>query len=596
MTTAVAPTLTNVSARSRFRVWLIPGLIVLMALLVRWPFLGVEGVPGDLFLNGWWGDMSYKAGFEVYKLTEANHPPIFLILNGLSQAVAEIPFVRDFLESVHFTWTMRLKLWPVTAEILLILILWRWLRERGALRWLIPLVIALHPALILDSVMWGQSDPIFTLFLVVALLALNGGKVRLAWVLYALALLTKFQSIVLLPLLVVLTWRRCAWRQALTAPLAGVAVFCAVLAPYIIGSGWAFALAPYSRGSVDVFSFTTIFALNLWHVLEPGYWMGTIGGVAFEDHGVHWFPPLTDFQAGMLMLGVYTLVLCIGMWRHAHRAREFVWGAALYFGFFMLPTQIHERYLYPAVIMSLIGLAQERRLRLVVGTLVFTFTLNLLYAVNAPFGWLGSFLAYHFLRWTPLIALMQVMLFVEVTCLALFEHVRRWVLLPGRLALAGLVAWLLVLAVAPPIDHLPVGPELVEGLSLDGVAKLVGVQTTTRDDGMLVVNLFWYAQAPIIRDWRPRLELEREGQVVGTGEGSDQDFTEGSWRWFAGKVTFTTSYIAPSDGGPPDSLYLSMFEASSGKLAPLYQSEHPEAVTRVHLADFVDGELIVSPP
>ncbi|MBK8034369.1 MAG: hypothetical protein IPK17_33695 [Chloroflexi bacterium] len=179
---------------------------------MRWPFLGVEGVPGDLFLNGWWGEMSYKAGFEVYRLTEANHPPIFLVLNGLSQAVAEIPFVWNFLESVQFTWTMRLKLWPITAEILLILILWRWLRGRGALRWLIPLVIALHPAFILDSVMWGQSDPIFTLFLVVALMAFNEGKVRLAWVLYALALLTKFQSIVLLPLLVVLTWRR--WQAA----------------------------------------------------------------------------------------------------------------------------------------------------------------------------------------------------------------------------------------------------------------------------------------------------------------------------------------------------------------------------------------------
>ena len=53
VTTAVAPTLTTVSARSRLRAWFIPSLIVLLALLVRWPFLGVEGVPGDLFLNGW---------------------------------------------------------------------------------------------------------------------------------------------------------------------------------------------------------------------------------------------------------------------------------------------------------------------------------------------------------------------------------------------------------------------------------------------------------------------------------------------------------------------------------------------------------------
>jgi hypothetical protein len=65
------------------------------------------------------------------------------------------------------------------------------------------------------------------------------------------------------------------------------------------------------------------------------------------------------------------------MWRQAKEPREFIWATALMLGFFMLPTQIHERYLYPAVTLAVFAATQDRRMWIVALGLAATYTYNL---------------------------------------------------------------------------------------------------------------------------------------------------------------------------------------------------------------------------
>ena len=77
------------------------------------------------------------------------------------------------------------------------------------------------------------------------------------------------------------------------------------------------------------------------------------------------------------------------MWRQYVERREFVWATALYLAFFMLPTQIHERYLYPAAALSVIAIVQDRRMWAIALPLMLSFTSNIVAVPNEHFYWLG---------------------------------------------------------------------------------------------------------------------------------------------------------------------------------------------------------------
>src|SRR5207237_5793665 len=57
-------------------------------------------------------------------------------------------------------------------------------------------------------------------------------------------------------------------------------------------------------------------------------------------------------------------------------------------GFFMLPTQIHERYVCMAALLALIAVAQDRRMWWVALGLALTFSFNVLNVLDQPLHWL----------------------------------------------------------------------------------------------------------------------------------------------------------------------------------------------------------------
>jgi hypothetical protein len=55
----------------------------------------------------------------------------------------------------------------------------------------------------------------------------------------------------------------------------------------------------------------------------------------------------------------------------------------------MLPTQIHERYLYPAAALSVIAIVQDRRMWFIAPVLALSFTTNVLAVADEHFFWFG---------------------------------------------------------------------------------------------------------------------------------------------------------------------------------------------------------------
>ncbi len=440
-------------------------LILTVTLLMRLPYVTTAGHSYDLRELGSWGEGIVQQGlFSVYyNVPGANYPPVYVVMLGVAASLWQ--------NTAYMT--PLLKLFPVLCETLMILAIAVWLSPEKRWRWIVPLCLALNPDIIATTALWGQAESVMTLFLVLALIALNRDKPLLVGVFYALALLTKFQSVVLVPLLVILMFRRYGWRALLASAVICFLIMVAVMLPFINGSGWDAAMRHYISAWYP--QPTTLNAFNVWYWITPpivGDLWSTPAGSVMETQP--FWNGITYRHLGLAMVSLYTLLICVSMWRQYQQKREFLWAAALYMGFFMLATKMHERYVYPAVIFAIIGVAQDRRLWFAALGLSLTYLFNVTYTLDAHFVWLGL----PMLRLLPG-TLLNAMILLNVAVLlemarVLFPESRIRLLNVSARAFATItVAAMLLLIIAPsytalPADAVPTNVQFGNGLTLEG--------------------------------------------------------------------------------------------------------------------------------
>jgi hypothetical protein len=251
--------------------------------------------------------------------------------------------------------------------------LWRALRgtwgERRAL--LAGVLVALSPALFVNTAAWGQFDVLLAFFMVAALLALLRDRPVWAGVAMGFALATKLLAIVPVPLFALWVARRHGMRKLAIAAAAGLGVVLALALPHVLG-GAGKAVAKAYSGAVNYYPFRTGEAYNGWYLLDR-YDIavrGLPGPVARRDDRAA-LGPLTFRDLSLAAFAVYTLFLLAVLWRRG-TARTLLWATAMQlFAFFMLPTQVHQRYVIPAVaVLGLLAPLSPRGLALFAGLTV----------------------------------------------------------------------------------------------------------------------------------------------------------------------------------------------------------------------------------
>jgi Gpi18-like mannosyltransferase len=271
---------------------------------------------------------------------------------------------------------------PILCELIMIAAAYWWLIDRRGLRIVIAGLLAIHPALIATSAWWGQQDAAFTLFLVLSVMALNRNKPILAWVMFAMSVLFKQPALVLGPLLFIVTFRRYGLIKLIQGGLISAALIIIPTIPFAMTSGVTESLSPFLRAG-DVFPYVSNNAYNTWWAwatIKQGKNLG-FPDEKFADK----LPILPEVSTtlsyktvGLSAFALFVLALMVVMWRQAAQPLEFVWATTLLLGFFMLPTQVHERYLYPAVVLALFAAAQDKRLWILAIGLGITYTYNAL--------------------------------------------------------------------------------------------------------------------------------------------------------------------------------------------------------------------------
>jgi Gpi18-like mannosyltransferase len=200
---------------------------------------------------------------------------------------------------------------------------------------------AFNPAVVFNAAVWGQFDAMYTFFLVLSLFLVFDSKPKWAVVAYMLGILTKPQSIALAPLFFFLIGRKADLKGVLTSILVAAATVFAVIIPFEWTNGNPVAfLSSLYFGAYGGYPYTSMNAFNVW-----GF-----GGMWVPDTQV-------TFLLGWLMfasVSVFTLYFAHKRLGRLGTNKELVVIFAafvLFFAFFMFPTRIHERYLFPAMAM-----------------------------------------------------------------------------------------------------------------------------------------------------------------------------------------------------------------------------------------------------
>ena len=237
------------------------------------------------------------------------------------------------------------------------------------------LLVALSPPLFVNAAAWGQFDALLCLFVVAAIVALLNGRSIGAGAALGLGIATKLLAVVAVPVMAVWTWRRRGPRPVLAGAAVALAVMVVAAVPYVAQGAARPVLSSY-HGAVGYYPLRTVEAYNLWYVLDRVdiRLRGQPSAEARVD--TRSIGPLTHRDVGLLLLAAWTAFILAGLWRWPGDGGLVLAAAFQFFAVFMLPTQMHQRYILPAAVLLALVAPLSRRTRLLFVVLTVTATLN----------------------------------------------------------------------------------------------------------------------------------------------------------------------------------------------------------------------------
>ncbi len=368
------------AAASGIAIVLLVGL--LLRLTIAYVLLPGSGFQTDIGTFTAWAVQLANHGSGTFYATAgfADYPPGYLyvlwLIGGLGQLLA--PFAGG--DGVAAT-TALIKLPAIIADVLVGYLLYRvlrtWLqprRDASRLALIAAAIYLFNPVTWYDSAIWGQTDAVGALVTLLTVAALVRGNAEGASLLAVLAALIKPQfGIVLLPVVGVVLLRRhllspgssprhdvllprrlapvrrwLAREQGplriVTSAVVSLIVLLLLLAPFSLDivSFW-----NQMTQTAGGYPYLSVNAYNPWALLGADGHAPLAFGGGWSSDTVPLFGPLPAVVIGALLLLVgFAIGVVRAFWSDDRRSIVIV-TTFLALAFFILPTRVHERYMFP---------------------------------------------------------------------------------------------------------------------------------------------------------------------------------------------------------------------------------------------------------
>ncbi|MGE5556092.1 MAG: glycosyltransferase 87 family protein [Methanocella sp.] len=388
-------------------------ILLLAAFAVRLLLFPLQGYANDMGTFSYWFNTAASQGirpFYTYVLENVgwvDYPPfnvyIFYAFGSLGRVFSSV--------DMSFFVKLAPTLFDVATSGVIYLFLRKYLSQKQTL--IATALYAFNPAIIYNVAVWGQFDAIYTFFLLISMLLALKRKPEMSAVVFGIALLTKPQGIALLPLIAVLIFKKDGIKRLLTSTAAFVATIFIVILPFEWSNPVTF-LSDIYFGAYGGYEFTSINAFNIWALY--GLWI--------EDGALN--------IVGWGLFAAFAGFAMFVLHRRYHVSGDnlaIYAGFMLLFAFFMLPTRIHERYLFPVIVMLVLLVPFVKKARLLYVALTGTLLVNQAYVLY----WLNEYIR-RGLNYSPNLTGDPVVLAVSATNLILFLYASAllWAEIKGR--------------------------------------------------------------------------------------------------------------------------------------------------------------------
>lgn len=226
----------------------------------------------------------------------------------------------------------------------------------------------LSPVAIFDGSIWGQIDGLLALAMFgSSYLLLEKKSPYASWAMAGIALLIKPQAIAILPLLLGLTWVRFGLKTMMKSGLVATLVVVLGFYPFYPDNPLGGMLNLIQKMGVS-YPYTSLFAFNMWTFV--GMW---------KLDNIVWLG-LSYFSWGTLMMGIMFALIFIRYRSYFKKDKEaYLMFALSCFIFFLFPTRVHERYLFPmfAYLFAYAGMMRIKSLYAIAGLATIIYSINL---------------------------------------------------------------------------------------------------------------------------------------------------------------------------------------------------------------------------
>ncbi|MCX6710295.1 MAG: hypothetical protein NTV63_05100, partial [Candidatus Woesearchaeota archaeon] len=339
------------------REFLLIALIIILTLFSRIFLVKESGYLSDRNMYLSWASSSKDSAFgEIYKKSSSDNMPLILLMQR--EALKLHSHINFGLSALDF-----LKIPNIILDILSAIAIF-YIVKRISPRhaFLSALIFSLNPAIIFVTSYWGQADTI--LFTLLAILFIE--KPEISMIFLSASVFYKLQNIIFLPIILFFIIRKFSWKRVLSSLLAGAITAIAIIYPFA-SFGYLSDVTHVAFNSAGVYPHITMNAYNIWKIVDctlgkcaDEWWNSTSDNLMIFPHF-----SLRHFSLLLFFSSIVFSLAYIGIKTKKEKKRLFLEKdekiskreicalilscAFAAFSFFMLSTEMHERYLFYAM-------------------------------------------------------------------------------------------------------------------------------------------------------------------------------------------------------------------------------------------------------
>ena len=336
--------------------YLLP-VVFLAGIAIR-VFIGIviTGYSTDMTCWTLWSEAAAGNGlFDIYADTSfLDYPPGYIYILHILGSIGKLAGIECFTPGYNIL----LKIPSILADMGIVWLLYRVGSKRLNKRigFYSAMLYAINPLSILDSSAWGQIDGVLTLLVAGYLIALHKKNIFGETILFVIGLLVKPQMLFFGPVLAVvfiLYIKERGWGKSLKiffiSLFGGIALFALTVFPFTGSKPWYWIFEKY-LGTIGSYNYITLNSANLYGLL-----------------GLNWVPTetvkfgLSLSVWGIIGLGLTTVLYFVLSFLNKNRNNIFMLSAMLMTGIFTFGLKMHERYLFPVIVILLIAYIYDKR-------------------------------------------------------------------------------------------------------------------------------------------------------------------------------------------------------------------------------------------